>query len=458
MSEKLVNKLGDFLNLEREFRSAANRQALGFAACNLSRNLLKFNTAVLFRSDYDAGSAEEHTVSYRVQAVSGTSSFDEDAPLLRALRLELDRADDSGKTAMNSRTVFTRASDLAGDGEQVDLLFCPLWFRQKLLGVLVLIKAQPWLEQECGLATQVQQALAHATYVFAQEEQSRRPSMVEWTWGALQKTRLRWVLAAALVLALLPVRQSVIADGQVVARTPDVIASGLNAVVRDVLVSPNQMVRKGDLLLTFDPTEHVHERSQIVQQLALAEEQLRKAEQQSFAMLQGQIDGTAVFAKLRSEVELKQIELEYIDTLMERLEVRAPADGIVMFSSARDWLGRSVATGEKIMELADADDRQFEIWLDASDAISLNSGGDVKFFPDAFPLSAMAGAVDSVGFYANKQLDDRMAYRITASVNDDDEKVRLGMQGTARLYGDRVLLGYYLLRKPLSSVRQLVGV
>ena len=36
-------------------------------------------------------------------------------------------------------------------------------------------------------------------------------------------------------------------------------------------------------------------------------------------------------------------------------------------------------------------------------------------------------------------------------------KVRLGLHGTAKVYGEEVSLGYYLLRRPLSALRAWTG-
>ena len=38
-----------------------------------------------------------------------------------------------------------------------------------------------------------------------------------------------------------------------------------------------------------------------------------------------------------------------------------------------------------------------------------------------------------------------------------DATVRIGLRGTAKIYGDRVLLGYYLFRRPLATLRGWTG-
>jgi hypothetical protein len=50
-----------------------------------------------------------------------------------------------------------------------------------------------------------------------------------------------------------------------------------------------------------------------------------------------------------------------------------------------------------------------------------------------------------------------VAYRLLASIEGAPEHARLGLHGTAKLYGGRVLLGYYLLRRPLATLRAWSG-
>ncbi len=447
MNNKLVNKLAEFLQLEREFRGAESSQSLAFMATNLSSKLLSYTSALLLTNSNAAQA--DLPARFAVLSVSGTSAFDADAPALRFVSEALN-TQQSLQTADRAKEL-TLAPEA---GDACRLLCCPLRSHGVYLGVLALRREHAWLEHEIALANQLAQPLAHAMLMFYQREQCQRPSLLQWLQQGLKRSRLRWALPALLLLALLPVRQSVIADGQIVAKRPAVIAAGLHGVIKEVLVEPNQQVRSGDLLLRLDPTELTHRRTRVRQELALASERLRKAEQQAFAVRKDK----HVFAELRAAVELKNIELDYVDQLAARLEIRAPGDGVVLFSSAKDWQGRAVATGEKIMELADAHDQQFEIWLAVADAIKLEQGALIKFFPDAFPLRAVAGAIQSVGYFASRSSDDVLAYRVTANVAALDEQVRLGMHGTARLYGDRVILAYYLLRKPISSLRQTLGI
>ncbi len=52
-----------------------------------------------------------------------------------------------------------------------------------------------------------------------------------------------------------------------------------------------------------------------------------------------------------------------------------------------------------------------------------------------------------------------LAFRVIADLAaTDTPPPRLGARGTAQLFGDRVPLGFYLFRRPISALRQRIGL
>jgi hypothetical protein len=50
-----------------------------------------------------------------------------------------------------------------------------------------------------------------------------------------------------------------------------------------------------------------------------------------------------------------------------------------------------------------------------------------------------------------------LGYRLKASFADGTRIPRIGLRGTAKIYGEQVSLFYYLMRRPLAALRQLIG-
>lgn len=440
MQDKLINKLTDFIQFEREIRAASSINALGFTACNYLRKLLEYDVALLLI---------EKNGRQKVNSVSGVSDFDSRSPLVSTCELLCNHRD----VALNNVRVHV------GDTlpEKVARRFDDIQLHQLATvglveggATLALTRLQPWKKHELQLLQQVGEVLSHAVNAFTV---NRKTSLLK-TLSPGLKPNWKWAVCALALVSVVPVPQSIIANAEVTARTPDVVAAGLNAVIEEVLVRPNETVSEGQLLVRFDSTDLMHRKNTLQQELALAEERLRKARQQS---LNSSVERNE-FAELASQIELKKLELDYVNESAARLELRANKDGVVLFSRKQDWMGRSVATGEKIMEIAAANDNQFEIWVAANDAIDITEGRRIKFFPDARPLQSVTGSVDSIGFFASRSDTEELAFRIVAEPADREETLRLGMKGTARVYGDKVSLGYHVLRKPISAIRKNVGV
>ena len=47
---------------------------------------------------------------------------------------------------------------------------------------------------------------------------------------------------------------------------------------------------------------------------------------------------------------------------------------------------------------------------------------------------------------------------VKAKINDVHMNLRIGQKGSAKIYGDRTVLIYYLLRKPLIFARTFIGL
>ena len=50
------------------------------------------------------------------------------------------------------------------------------------------------------------------------------------------------------------------------------------------------------------------------------------------------------------------------------------------------------------------------------------------------------------------------AYRVTAELIDNDVPPRIGLRGTAKIFGEEVKLFFFLFRKPIIFVRQTLGL
>jgi len=54
--------------------------------------------------------------------------------------------------------------------------------------------------------------------------------------------------------------------------------------------------------------------------------------------------------------------------------------------------------------------------------------------------------------------DGSYAYRVRASLVQTHDNAQIGHRGTAKLHGEHVLLGYWIIRRPMAALRAWMGM
>lgn len=424
-----------FLLLERQARAAADSGQLAYALVNDGQALFGFRHAALL-------------IAGRVRALSGVSQVEPNAPFVAfveraaAQLLAQGRQADAGVVVPSWLDAQTQADwrELSA----AEAFWLPFKDRRDVVfGGLWLARERVWSPAEQALLAQLGDTYAHAWLAL----QPRQPWRLRWP------RRRVLALGAALSLGLLlPVRQSVLAPAEVVPLGGRVVAAPLDGVVGEFLVKPNQPVRAGDLLLRFDDTTLRAQADVAERALGVAEAELKANAQRAFA----DAESSARLDLLAARVEQKRAERDYARDLLARSELRAERDGIAVFADAERWTGKPVQTGERLLELADPAQAELRIELPVGDAIDLAPGAEVALFLDSDPLHRHEARLERQAYEAETSAAGQLAYRLDASFAA--AAPRIGLRGTAKLYGERVPLGLFLLRRPLAALRQSVGL
>ncbi|MEO1397542.1 MAG: HlyD family secretion protein, partial [Pseudomonadota bacterium] len=191
------------------------------------------------------------------------------------------------------------------------------------------------------------------------------------------------------------------------------------------------------------------------QRMEVAYAKLKTARQNAFGDGLGRKD----MAILEAELSLAQSELDFAKLQYSKVIVRASRDGVAVFDKKTDWQGRPVSVGERVIEIADTGHVEAKVDLAVSDAIVLNTGASVRLFLDANPLTPLEGEVTSAGYRAVALEGGAMVFDVRADLSDGLERLpRIGARGTAQIYGETVSLGFYLFRRPISALRQWMGL
>ena len=96
----------------------------------------------------------------------------------------------------------------------------------------------------------------------------------------------------------------------------------------------------------------------------------------------------------------------------------------------------------------------------AADAIFLKEKADVKLFLDNRVFESWSAKISNISYKPEITPEQTVAYKITAEFNDLKENrdlPKIGLRGTAKIYSEEVTLFFYLFRKPITSLRQLLA-
>lgn len=448
-----LRSFGVFIEMERRLRHAKDLVALSFLLVNETFNFVRYRQALLWRSHPDGGG--------RVQAVSGLAVADPHAPFIQwASRLctEL-QADEPAEADGQVGRVFglAQVSQALGQDWAQWLPTHGLWLPLtgsdgRRLGGLLLAREDAWSDSERHLLGYLTDACGHA---WGSLEMPRRgwSSWRDWR----QVSGRRWYLAgtvAALILALWPVRQTALAPAEVVALEPAVVRAPIDGVVDRFEIAPNDMVKKGQVLLHLDATK-LDSRLKVARKaLEVLAAELRQAEQQALFDEASRVN----LSILKSRAQQQSAEVDYVQGLIDRSEVRAPRAGMAVFDDVNNWLGRPVSLGERILMVADPTATEIEVRLPVADALALKQGAQVRLFLNIAPNAPVDGALRYASYEATKTPEGLFAYRLLARVVEHRSDLRIGLKGTAKVYGDQTVLIVYLLRKPIVALRQFFGV
>ncbi|CAM5450361.1 efflux RND transporter periplasmic adaptor subunit [Eoetvoesiella caeni] len=443
-------------NAESRCRSALSFQSLAFVIANETWQAFDYRQAQVWRKG---------AVGPDLLAVSGLATLAEDSPFtVWAKRLMRKVWPLLGETVHALDLAAIEAQDAAPpdfpgltpdviDGWDewwpAHLLLVPLVRDGECLGVALFLRDDaPDARCEQALA-RLQSTWSYCAWaVAAPRKASVRHAMPEGRW--------RWGVAVALALLLMvPIRETALAPAEIIALKGVAIAAPIDGVIKNFDVVPNQLVKAGALLFSLDDTTLRNRREVTARSLEVAAAELLSAQQRAFS----DSKASSEVAVLQGRIAERRAELRAVEEQLRRVNIVAPRDGIAVFGDVNDWQGRPVTTGERVMQVADPNDLGVMMYLPVADAITLDEGADMRVFLHVAPLSPVKATLTQTSYQSVLSPDGVASYRVRGTLEPGGNGVsRIGLKGTAKVYGDSVPLVYYLLRRPLASLRERSGL
>jgi len=256
---------------------------------------------------------------------------------------------------------------------------------------------------------------------------------------------LRKVVVGAVVLGLIlmvAVQQTltVAANASVEGSTQRVIAAGFDGFIAAANAREGDLVTQGQVVIRLDDRDLVLERLRLT--TVKQQEQL-------------ELD-SAIAARDRSQTGIREARIQQadsqillIDNQLERSQLRAPFDGLVISGDMSRSIGASVSRGEPLMSIAPIADFRIILKVDERQIANVVAGQSAVLRLTALPDRAYPLHIRSVLPIAEYG-EGRTTFRVVAALDAAAPELRHGMQGAARIEIERRPM-YVIWFKPVAD-------
>lgn len=149
--------------------------------------------------------------------------------------------------------------------------------------------------------------------------------------------------------------------------------------------------------------------------------------------------------RLRSEEEVLRYKKDH-------LQVRSPIDGIVLSGSLEQAEAASVETGQTLFEIGPVKPMRIEIEIPANEIAQTKPGFPVSIWIDGQEDNVIEGEIVKIRPRSTTRQANNV-FIAEVEFPNEDERLRPGMEGTARIDCERRSLGWTMFHKPMNWVR-----
>ncbi len=442
-----METLGSLLQIEQDVRQAQSERAVEFIAVNDTWRVIPYRQAILWRY----GNSQKPSVTL----VSGLADLTGDSPFKQWLNQAIPHVMRDAVPGKHQIVTVDLLPQELKDGWQewmprhVVSIGLPTPTGETCGGLWVAVESIP-AESELALLERLAWAYGQALWAW----RPHKPVWENWYKKIKEQRHRKRLWLVVLGTIVFPMRLTVLAPAEIIGKDAKLIGAPMDGVVEKFFVKPNEIVKAGSPIFALEDTVVRNRNEVALKSLAVARADYLRETQKSF----GNDNSKAELPAFNAKFEEKAAEAKYSSDLMKRLVVTAPEGGIVVYSDPNDWMGKPVQTGERIVQIADPRHVEISISLPVNDAMNLEPGAKVKLYLNASPFDTVEGVLTQSSYEPFLVPEGFVAYRLKADTLPGELPPRIGLKGTAKIYGAWRPLIYHVLRKPLSVLRRTFGI
>lgn len=438
--------LRSLYQLSTDLHASENRQDLIFRIVNGTIDLFPYRRAVLWSFN-----GKKTTLL----AISGRDTVNKQSPIAKLWTPIVNEI-------KKSNTVHVVKQAPEGLEKEWDIL------EKKTSGLSVMwvpivgggtIQAGLWLERwgndvwdpsECEIMNSYTQNLRLAWKQFSPKHNISKNKI-------LKPKKITFAIMAVImaILVYFPIISlRVVAPCEVMPKDPEIVTAPLEGVIKEVMVKPGDFVKKGDLLFLYEDRF-------ILQELKVAQKQVEIIKSQYDRMrFKSFIDQDAMqeIQSLKFRLEQEQIRLKLAESNANHLKIKAELDGVCMVDHPEKWRGRPVQIGERVLMIFTPEQSKVQILLPEKDNIDFDLTKPVTVILNVSPAKRFSATLNFVAPQTSEGPKGGVYFLAEAFWLKSDTSIKVGSKGTAIVYGEKVSVIYWFLRKPVAGVRQFIGL
>lgn len=242
------------------------------------------------------------------------------------------------------------------------------------------------------------------------------------------------ILLVFIVALFIPVEYRIGSNATLQTTEKYLVVSPQDGYLGKIIARPGDTVKKGAALAQLNDEDLRLERRKLASQV----QQYRQAYDTALAN-SNRVDAAIASAQM----DQVSIQLRLVDQQLERTQLSAPMDGIIVSDDISQTQGAPVKQGDVLFEIAAAQGFLVQLFVDERDIAAVHTGqdGQVKF--SSLPDEIFAVRVKFITPISDVR-DGRNYFRVDAELVRELDVLRPGMTGTGKLMAGRRALGWIM--------------
>lgn len=239
------------------------------------------------------------------------------------------------------------------------------------------------------------------------------------------------VITALIIVLLLPLQYHVTSDASLQSVYKHLVVAPQDGFLKIIAARPGNLVSKGDVLAQLNDDEMRLEERKVRSQWQQYEQEYDQA-----LAISNRADAAIASAKM----DQATIQLRLLEQQLQRAQLLAPADGIVVSDDISQTLGAPIKQGDLLFEIAATTGYLVQLFVDEREiaAISVGQTGHIKL--TSLPSETFEFRVKNITPISEVR-NGRNYFRVEATLTRETEQLRTGMTGSGKIViGRRVLI------------------